>query len=264
VTAPLGTISQGATVVDIALTAATNASRGEQPGVRAVGTTAALVNMEFPSLPFVVSVRGPASFQLTVDPATVVVRQSGSANVKVSALRRDYDGPIDVVLQGLPKGVSAGPATIAERQNGVVIALAAQGNAPTGDTNTVSAVGAAAPVNITNVLSPNFTISVKPPGTFELKVDPATVSVKQGANATLKVTAVRKGYDGPIAVETHKLPSHVTASKATIAAGASTAEIVLTADVKAAVGDHGGAHAHGSAEGHKVDSPTFMVKVQKK
>ena len=50
--------------------------------------------------------------------------------------------------------------------------------------------------------------------TSELKVEPATVTLKPGEKAKLKVRALRKGnYQGPIAVELKNLPAQVAAAK---------------------------------------------------
>src|SRR5439155_25051586 len=54
--------------------------------------------------------------------------------------------------------------------------------------------------------SPAKLIVAKP---FELKIEPASVTLKPGEKAKLKVTAIRKaGYKGPIAVELRKLPAN--------------------------------------------------------
>jgi hypothetical protein len=263
VTAPLGTIAPGAVAVDIQVTADPRAVKGDRPDVRAVGTATALPGQEFPTPAFVVGVLGAPSFTLTVDPGTVALRQGGTAVVRVTAVRKDYDGPIDLALQGLPPGVTAPKVTIPKGQNAADVTLTAAGNATTGDKTDVLASGSAAGAGIANVPSPNFTVSVKAPPTFDLKVETSPLTVRQGGKAKLKVVAVRKGFVGPIAVDVHKLPAHVSAAKAVIPAGRNEVEIEVSAELKAALGDKGDVHVHGVGEGYQTDSPPFTVSVRK-
>ncbi len=70
---------------------------------------------------------------------------------------------------------------------------------------------------------------------FDLKVEPAAVSLKPGDKAKVKVTAIRKGgYKGPIALDVRSLPANVTGGKVIIAADKNDAEIEIAADAKAA------------------------------
>jgi hypothetical protein len=265
VTAPLGTITPGNNMVDIQVTADLRAAKGDKPDVRAVGTATALPGREFPSPLFLVGVLGAPSFVLTTDAGPVVIRQGGTASLNVTVARKDLDAPVDVVLQGLPPGVSSPKVTIQKGQNTAAVPLTATGTATPGDKTDVLASGSSAGAGITNVVSPNFTVTVKALGTFELKVETNPLVVHQGKVARLKVAAVRKGYDGPIAVEVHKLPGGVTAGKGVvIPKGKHEVEIDVAADAKAPLGDKGDVHVHGNGEGHQVDSPGFTVQVRKK
>ena len=52
------------------------------------------------------------------------------------------------------------------------------------------------------------------PGLFELKMEPEVVKIKHGTTAKVKVSATRKGYQGPIPITLRNLPKAVTAPKA--------------------------------------------------
>jgi hypothetical protein len=71
---------------------------------------------------------------------------------------------------------------------------------------------------------------------FHLKLATDTVNVERGHEARFTVTADRSGgFNGPIALSLDGLPPGVRATVPNIAAGASKAELILKADVKARV-----------------------------
>jgi formylglycine-generating enzyme required for sulfatase activity/serine/threonine protein kinase len=53
---------------------------------------------------------------------------------------------------------------------------------------------------------------------FALKVEPAIVNISPGGKTTVQVSAIRKGYNGPIAVEIPDLPAGLTCAKVVIPA----------------------------------------------
>jgi hypothetical protein len=77
------------------------------------------------------------------------------------------------------------------------------------------------------------------------------------------VSAVREGYEGPIAVELANLPATVTAVKGTIRAGEKDVLLELNANTKAAAGNNQGVTAQGSADSLKATSPPFTIVVVK-
>jgi hypothetical protein len=103
---------------------------------------------------------------------------------------------------------------------------------------------------------------------FELKVEPATLTLKPGGTAKLKVVATRKGgYQGPIAVELRNLPAGVTAAKATIPMGQGMVEVEVSAAANAAVASRKDANVLGTATAMnnlQGASPNFVVSVAKK
>jgi hypothetical protein len=102
---------------------------------------------------------------------------------------------------------------------------------------------------------------------FDLKVEPALLQLAMGAKAKLKVTATRRTYQGPIAVEVRNLPANVTATKATIAQGQVVAEVEVTAAANAVVGKKADVQVAGiaTAAGNATRvSPNFTLSVLKK
>jgi hypothetical protein len=103
---------------------------------------------------------------------------------------------------------------------------------------------------------------------FELKVEPASVSLAPGAKAKVKVTAQRRGgYKGPIALDFKNLPAGVTGPKISIAADKSDIEIELAADAKSAPATAANVQVGGTATALNNlpnVSPAFTVSVQKK
>jgi hypothetical protein len=103
---------------------------------------------------------------------------------------------------------------------------------------------------------------------FELKVEPALVSLKPGDKVKVKVTAVRKaGYKGPIALTIRNLPAMVTASPATIAADQTMAEIEITVAPTAAPVEVATVDVSGTAtalNNLQNASPAFTVRIAKK
>ena len=114
--------------------------------------------------------------------------------------------------------------------------------------------------------APPLNVALGPP--FELKVEPATLSLNPGDKAKLKITATRRGgYKGPIAVELRKLPAGVTGGKGMIAADQSAADLDLAVDAKAAPADKMDVDVLGTATALanlQSASPVFTVRIQKK
>jgi hypothetical protein len=103
---------------------------------------------------------------------------------------------------------------------------------------------------------------------FDLKVEPAMVSLKPGEKAKVKVTAVRKaGYKGPIALDFRNLPANVTAAKASIAADKNDLDVEIAADGKAAPAVLNTVAVGGTAtalNNLQNVSPAFTLTIQKK
>lgn len=88
-------------------------------------------NLEGPESAYRLSIRDEApDFRLKAEPANPNIPRGGTTPVIVSVETiRGFDGPIEIVVKGLPKGVSAGPATILPGQISTLLVLSAVADA---------------------------------------------------------------------------------------------------------------------------------------
>jgi hypothetical protein len=89
--------------------------------------------MEGPDFAYRLTIRDEApDFRLRAEPANPNIPRGGSIPVTVSLdAIRGFDGPIEIAVQGLPKGVSASPAVIPPGQISTVVVLSAVSDAAT-------------------------------------------------------------------------------------------------------------------------------------
>jgi hypothetical protein len=84
-------------------------------------------SMEGPDFAYRLTIRDEMpDFRLRAEPANPNIPRGGSMPVTVSLdAIRGFDGPIEINVKGLPKGVSAGPATILPGQISTIVVLSA-------------------------------------------------------------------------------------------------------------------------------------------
>lgn len=169
--------------------------------------------------------------------------------------------------EGLPAKVAASkPAPIAKGQNTGKLALTVPADTPLG-TTPVSFRGQAKVMGktVNSSAAPLLLVVTRP---VALKVEPATIQLKQGEKVKLKITAERKGgYKGPINLELRNLPDKVAAGKAALAENQTSAEIEIQAqpDAPPATRANVEALATATAAGNQQQaSPPFRVTVEKK
>jgi len=222
-----------------------------------------------------------------------------SASLPILVTRRGYNGPIEVrVVAGHP-GIS-GQATIPAgkpakaNEPGGVLQLQVKTDVPPGPytftlqgSATIAGKQVTAYVDVRAVVSQNLANLPYPPRflfhqlalavkdkpapkvvtrPFEFKVDSAPFKLKQGTKAILKISVVRKGYVGPIAVEVKNLPVQVTAAKGTIPEGQNAVDLVVTAAAAAPVVSNIDVTVVGTATAlanRQIVSPNFTVRVEK-
>ncbi len=234
----LGKGPEGSDVAVFVLKAAANAGEADiKAFVRAIGASetrgAALFSLNVLGSPFA----------LKIEPLRVKSAYGQSAKVKVSATRKDYQGPIVIKLDNLPIGVQAKPLTLAAKQSAGEIDLVIAGDALTAD-KSIQVNGATDDARQA-AASFDLRIEGRP---FTLQVQPVRLDVVQGTTAKLKVIAIRaKDYNGPISLEMSNLPQGVKASSFGIASQGKDAEIEITADDAAALGDTSNVQILGSA-----------------
>jgi hypothetical protein len=181
-------------------------------------------------------------FELKVAPNPVTITQGEKATLTVTAVRKGgYEGPIEVELRNLPAQTSAATAKVAQGETSTQIELSATPAAPIvarGDVDVLGTVGQQ------QFASPPFAVKVQPPTpTLQLKAEPASVVLKPGGKAKIKVAIERKHVAGPVTLSLTGLPPHVTAADVTVPADQSVGEIevvvaaaeIMPAKVEAAI-----------------------------
>jgi hypothetical protein len=213
-----------------------------------------------------VGVTGKPPFKLAVAFAPQEVLRGIPVNLTATATRdAGFAEEIGLTAVGLPPNVAAAVKPVPKGGNDIAIQMTAPANAPLGSflitfRGTAKHQGKdfayyAGPVPL-NIVLP-----------MDLKLEPATLAIKPGEKAKLKVIAVRRGgYNGPIDVELKNLPANVTAAKVLIGQGQSSAELEVTAAANAAAGDKPDVNAVGTATGvgnQQATSPNVTVRVAK-
>lgn len=189
---------------------------------------------------FAVSVAPKLPISLRTEPTELVFGKDLSAKLKVIVDRDEkFDAQINIAVSpaqnGLPPGVTAAVKPIAAKTNEIEIVFSANAQAPLGEFTAVL-TGAINQHNVnTTQPAPGITLRLRSP--FDLAVKLEADKLARGGTVKGKVTIDRNpAFAGPITLTLQNLPKGVTAAPATVAEGASEAEIVLTAAADAAQG----------------------------
>jgi hypothetical protein len=211
----------------------------------------------------------PGLFDLKVEPAVLPLHHNGTAMLKVTAQRKGFDGPITLELKNPPGSVSAEKVTIPKGEDKADFEVKAKVSVTEGDRVDTLIRGTAVGAN-KFVDSPRFTVSIGSlgqPRAVELKVEPAVIKVVQGGSTVVKVTAVRKGYNGPLSVDLRNLPAELESSKGTIAPDQTSVDLTISAKAKAEPGVRPDVCAVGvaiTADNRPYASGQVSVQVQRK
>lgn len=202
-------------------------------------------------------------FSLAIEAEKYDAPRGGVFVAKVTAARRDYNGPISLALEGL-EGCTLANNVIPEGQNEVVFRAALPAALETGSLNLFRVVGSAQ-INDTEFkatastlaalraafnglpyppaeLQTNVALGVGPlfPDFFELRTDPEIVLYPQGlGSATFLVKANKlNGFDENIDLAIEGLPAGVSAAIAPLEKGKPEVGITLTGPAALADGDY--------------------------
>ncbi|MBV9123304.1 MAG: hypothetical protein JO112_08105 [Planctomycetes bacterium] len=148
VSAHQATLAAGQNRVEMEITAGNEAGKEEKTNVHAVGTASDSKDQEV-SPNFTVMVEHSAehkkesapSFDLKVEEPVVHLSPGSAALIKVHANRKNYPGPILVVIENLPAHVYASKAILAAGQDTAVVELAADVLARAEEKTNVLALG---------------------------------------------------------------------------------------------------------------------------
>ena len=169
-------------------------------------------------------------FELKAEPNPLIIEQGKKAQLTVSAIRKGgYDGPITIELRNLPAQVTASKPAIPKGENSTTVELTASAAAPLGVRGDVDALGTV-DLGQQQAASAPFAVRVQAPApVLTVKAEPASVTLKAGAEAKVKVSVERKNLAGPALISIAGLPAKITASDLTIPADQSSGEVELSA-----------------------------------
>ena len=202
---------------------------------------------------------GPApdpGFTLALGSPSVTVARGSTESVSVTVTRTGgFQGVVELLLEGLPAGVTSAGGAVAAGQSSGTVSLAAAADAPLGSaTLTVRARAAGvtertATLPATVALAPDYTLAV------------GDLTLAQGATAEWTVTATRNGgFSAAIPVTVTGLPSGVATEGAVIPAGGTTATVMLHSVLDAGTGTATVAVV-GTPPGHPSRSATAEMTI---
>lgn len=222
----------------VVLTAASNATIGNAT-LAVAGVSGSLSHTTDVTLT-VTAPPPPPDFALSITPNALAIT-AGETGKPVAANIIDingFSGNVDVVLSGLPAGVTASPSSFSV-QGGArqAVTFTAAKNTPAESANvTFTATSGSLTHTVNLALS---VAEAPPPADFTLIATPASLSITAGA-AGLPVTLTAtpgNGFNDPVAVSMSGLPAGVTAVPATLNLTPGTPQsVTLTAAANATVG----------------------------
>ena len=172
-------------------------------------------------------------FRLTVTPDNPKTCRGDSTSLTLEVDRIDeFNGPLRFSIPNLPQDFAVSPTILEPSQTQALITLTAPPDAPLGFLSiTVMGIGAIHNQRVERKaeLDPIFLTVMEAPQ-FVLAVAQVSLSIVQGKETTLHVTANRKqGFVGPIELSVVGLPERSTASEATLAEGETEGSITIKA-----------------------------------
>ena len=208
-----------------------------------------------------------AGFDLAASTDTLNVPLQGTARVSVTAIRRGYDGPIELSLADAPAMVAGTGVVIGPGQTTAMLTVLNSGAAPDGKIYQIKVLGKAkiGEVEFTSqatvsaaqrvafaatplppqVVSTAVALGTNPQPFFVLRTEPAEIVFGKNLSATVKIKSIRAA-DFPeaitLAVEpaANGLPAGITAAVKPIDKDKNEIEIVFTAAAAAPLGSFSG------------------------
>lgn len=178
--------------------------------------------LDGPDFAYRLTIREAApDFRLKAEPANPNIPKGGSTIVTVSvAEMRDYEGPIEIEVKGLPQGVSASPATILPGRTSTVVVLSAASDAQIdAHAGPIDIVGngkaggreLARSANADSEMERNLQlVSIIPPPDVVVTTEARQVSLEPGKDVTVTLHVDRRnGFKGRVPCEVQNLPPGV-------------------------------------------------------
>lgn len=147
-------------------------------------------------------------YSITLEPTTLTILPGEAGTSTVTITRTDFDGEVTLATSGTPAGISGSFDPPATTGNSSILTVGAIAGTTPGDyvmiVRGTSSAGSRAR---------QLAITVSPPlPSFELAVDPATLTIAQGANATTGVNITRTDFTGAVTLSLTGAPAGVTGS----------------------------------------------------
>jgi hypothetical protein len=169
-----------------------------------------------PEFSYRLNLRPPRpGFQLTVSPRNPNIPSGGTIPLTVTALRVDaFEGPIEVAVENLPKGLRASAARIAAGQNTTTVLLTAEAGAEFANAAPLVVAGTGGGVKRYADSDDHLKlISVARAPDIVMTSKTRVVEVEPGTTGEVTVVIVRQnGFAGRVPVEVRNLPPRVKVS----------------------------------------------------
>jgi hypothetical protein len=177
------------------------------------------------------------SISISVNPTSATVQQGGSTQVTGTITRSGgFDGEVTFSVTGtIPPGLTGAVSNIntSGTTTTATITLSTTSATPAGThTITVRASGSGV-----DPATASFQLTVTAAGSYTLSLNPASLSIAQGANGNTTVSINRTNFTGPVTLAVEGLPTGVTASfNPASPVSANSTVLTLTATASALVG----------------------------
>lgn len=156
-------------------------------------------------------------FQLRANPENPNIPRGGTSLITVSANRvQGYDGPIEIRVEGLPAGVTAGSATIPAGQDSAILLFSADASAPDDSLPTSFKIVGHAQINghdrrrVANEDAPLQLASVIPPPDAIVTAGPDHITLEPGQDVKVTLHVERRnGFEGRVPCTVQNLPPGV-------------------------------------------------------
>lgn len=175
-------------------------------------------NLQGPAFAYQLTVRDASpDFQLAADPDHPNIPRGGSVPIEVRADRLPgYQGPIEIEVKGLRRGITATPATIAAGQDSTQVILSAAADAsPDAAPAAFQIMGRARVdgreiVRQANPGAPLQLVAVIPPPDVRVTAEPSVVAITPGREVTVTLRVERRnGFKGRVPCSVANLPPGV-------------------------------------------------------
>src|SRR3989475_205054 len=159
------------------------------------------------STPLTLTVSAAPDYALSVAPAALTIGQGANGSTTVTITRTNFSGAVTLSLGNAPTGVTGSFDPAAPTGTSSTLTVSVGATVTPGDYNlTVNGTGTAGnrstPLTLTVSAAPNYSLSL----------EPAALTIVQGATGTSTVTITRTNFTGAVTLSLGNAPAGVTGS----------------------------------------------------